>query len=252
MPYLRKDSINVSDAIQDIKHRTKRRQDSCARAFAKALIDNMPELEFWQFAPPDVEDRPETHLSLDRKLARQVWQTPIALNGHMIGHWLLDVYAGSASKIRHGNKWNEHHEFNYSANFKSGAVAINIENLPMPLMRHFRANSDAIRSICSRAKETLIPAKRRGASEYTRFVEMAAIQVADWAQSGTDADIRDAIDNLEDELMTAPIHEVRISTSDPSKIIVAFQAEEEGPIRQKRLALSTFISKVQGVFASSR
>jgi nitrate reductase NapAB chaperone NapD len=81
---------------------------------------------------------------------------------------------------------------------------------------------------------------------------MAAIQLAEWAQSGTDTGIRNAINNVEDKLMTLPIHEVRISTSDPSKIIVEFHAEEEGPIKQKRLALSTFIRKVQGVIASSR
>ena len=238
--YSRSDSISVTEAVEDIQRKTGKRRDSCARAFADAILENMPEIEFWQFAPPDPEDCAEAPMGLDIKLARQVWPTPIVSTGHTIAHWLKDVYAGSRSKVQVGNKWDEPCEFNYRATSSGTAVPERVSELPMPLMRNFRANTETIRSIRDHARGAVKPKGKKSENEYTPFVDEAVRQVSERVKSKSEDDMRAAIETFGLHYPTGEITEIRFNGD---RVLVEYETSSGSQTRD--FANSVFFRKVR-------
>ena len=91
MKHTRKNSTSILEAIEDIQKRTRKRigrqtekrWDTCARQFAKTLMDSYPDLMFWQNTPPDSEDLPKEKDDLVSEDVRQIWPKPITTDGHI-------------------------------------------------------------------------------------------------------------------------------------------------------------------------
>ena len=132
MKHTRKNSTSILEAVEDIQKktrkragkRTEKRWDTCARQFAKTLMGSYPDLMFWQNTPPDSEDLPKGKADLVPEDVRQVWPCPVKTRGHMIGSWLLDVYAGSRKAVQFGNQWDEPYDFHYEAAFQQASNAV--------------------------------------------------------------------------------------------------------------------------------
>ena len=154
--------MSISEAIEDIQQKTKRRtgkqiekrSDTCARQFAKALMDSYPDLMFWQNTPPDPEDLTNEKADLVPEVVRQIWPCPVKISGRTIGSWLLDVYPGSRKAVQFGNKLNEPYQFNYEDAFTNDRAHPEVADLPQPLMKHFRADLIVMKSICSAERHT--------------------------------------------------------------------------------------------------
>ena len=168
--YQREDSMSVAEAVEDIKKRTDKRQDSCARKFAEALMSLAPELAFWQNVPPDIEDLSSAQLAQVPELLRQAVSERHEMDARTIGPWIYDVYGGSKKKERYGNKWDDPYPFFYKGGFDNS-------QLPLPLMKDFRANRKLMLSICREAIGELNPRSPKSAHTSTEFVNNAAKQI---------------------------------------------------------------------------
>ena len=260
MNYKRDVSMSVSDAVEHIQRKTEKRQDSCARSFAHALAQSNPELTFWQNTPPDVEDLTAVQLTHVPQFVRQVWPSPCKTDGHIIGPWLLDVYAGSQKKVQHGNAWDESYPFNYESAFRSDPVPPEVADLPQPLMRNFRSDRTAMLSICSAAIESIKPRKRKTANIATQFLDNAARQVADTLPRGrksTHSEIENYLRSLSDSDLdwSPPIFEiVFVSANQPDSefgkpypydlVLVRWQGEEY-ETKSKTISLDRFARRVK-------
>ena len=248
----RENSMSIVEAVEDIQNRTNKRLDPCARQFAKSLMDSYPDLVFWQNTPPDVEDLTADQLIHVPEAVRQVWTEPIPLHGHMIGPWILDVYAGSKKAVQFGNKWDEPFEFHYEAKFADGPVPPEVANLPQPLMRNFRANKNAMRELCGQARAVLRPKKKKSKNVATEYVDEAAKQVAVAVNSDTTIDSLDVnIDeklerfNMERLELIGDIYHIMFADGgdDKTKIQINYERHEVNAsvIRKK----TTFIRKIR-------
>ena len=200
MKHTRKNSMSILEAIEDIQKKirrrigkqtekgTEKRKNTCARQFAQALMDAYPDLIFWQSTPPDPKDLTKEKADLVPEDVRQIWPCPVKTSGHMVGSWLLDVYAGSRKAVQFDNKWDAPYPFNYSAAFKGCPIPPEVDNLPQPLMRDFRADRNAIRALCNQAVDVLEPGKKKTEHVATKYVLQAALQVAYEVNADTDMD----------------------------------------------------------------
>jgi len=216
-------------------------------------MDSYPDLMFWQNTPPDSEDLPKEKADLVSEDVRQIWPKPITTDGHIIGPWILDVYAGSRKTVQFGNKWDAPYPFNYSAKFKDGPIPPEVDNLPQPLMRDFRADRNAILALCDQAARLLQPPKGKGVAVYTPYVDEAARIVAATGNENRDSalNLNDIINqkleifHLEasDCFFDGSIREIRFSDEEKNSIEVMYFLGEE--TRTKTLKKSTFIRKIR-------
>ena len=244
----RENSMSIVEAVENIQNGTKKRLDTCALQFAKTLMNSYPDLVFWQNTPPDVEDLTGEQLTHVPEIVRQVWTEPITLHGHMIGPWILDVYAGSRKAVQFGNKWDEPHPFNYRAAFPDGRVPPEVDELPQPLMRDFRANKDAMSELCKHARAVLRPRKKKGEHVATEYVLEAARQVAeavyrDITIDSQDANIDEKLERFDDGDIypTGPIDEIRFVDTTDIQIEFHLGSKPMSTIQKK----STFIRKIR-------
>ena len=257
--------MSILEAIEDIQKRTRnrigkqteKRLDTCARQFAQALMDSYPDLMFWQNTPPDPEDLPKEKADLVPETVRQACPCPVKTCGHMVGSWLLDVYAGSRKAVQFGNKWDAPYPFNYSAKFKDGPIPPEVANLPPPLMRDFRADRNAIRALCEQAARLLKPPKGKGPAVYTKYVDKAAMQVAVNVNKNRDSilNLSDIINqqlerfHSEDIYSDWPISEIRFSDKEKNSIEITYHLGRkiylDRAIKSKVLKKSGFIRKIR-------
>lgn len=246
----RENSMSIVEAVEDIRNRTNKRLDTCARQFAKTLMDSYPDLVFWQNTPPDAEDLTAAQLAHVPETVRQVWAEQISLHGHMIGPWILDVYAGSKKTVQFGNEWDEPFKFNYEAKFNGGRVPPEVANLPQPLMRDFRANKNAMRELCGQARAVLRPGKKKSQHVATDYVLEAARQVAVAVYSDTtidsqDVNIADKLELFDDDRidLMGDIYGIISVRTDITKIQINYEHHEvvTSVIRKK----TTFIRKIR-------
>ena len=244
----RRSSMSVAEAVENIMQRSNKARHICARAFAKNLIEQMPELEFWQFTPPDPIDQPDVNATLSKDQARQIWPVPVKLTGHFVGSWLKDVYAGSRAKARYGNTWDEPHKFNYFAVFRGDTTREWIKNLPLPLMRDFRANMKSMLAICETSKLEIAPKKSRSPNKCTPYIQEAIFQVSERAKSKSDYDIDAAIRSFEDDYARDPIHDIRFDSTNPSIVNIEYRPSEKSATKIKELRISTIRRRVRSRF----
>ncbi len=248
----RENSMSIVEAVEDIQNRTNKRLDTCARQFAKTLMDSYPDLVFWQNTPPDAEDLTSEQLTHVTEIVRLGLAEQITLHGHTIGPWILDVYPGSKKAVQFGNEWNEPFEFHYEVKFAGGRVPPEVANLPQPLMRDFRANKNAMRELCGQARDVLRPRKKKSKHMATHYIDEAARQVAVEVNSDTTLDSLDI--NIDEKLerfnadSLEPIGDIyRImfadSGADKTKIQIIYERHElpTKVIREK----TTFIRKIR-------
>lgn len=246
----RENSMSIVEAVEVIQNRTNERLDTCARQFAQTLMDSYPDLVFWQNTPPDAEDLTAEQLTHVPEIVRQVWTEPITTHGHMIGSWILDVYAGSRKAVQFGNKWDAPHEFNYEAKFSNGRVPPEVANLPQPLRRDFRANKNAMRELCGQARAVLKPKKKKSKHVATEYVLEAARQVAvavnnDKTIDSQDVNIYEKLERFNDDDIypDGSIHEIRFDSIDRTKMQIRYRLDSE--TRSKTTKKTTFIRKVR-------
>lgn len=263
MKHTRKDSMSILEAIEDIQKRTRnrigkqteKRLDTCARQFAKTLMDSYPDLMFWQNTPPDSKDLPKEKTDLVPEAVRQVWPCPVKTSGRIVGPWLLDVYAGSRKAVQFGNKWDEPYPFNYSAIFKDGPIPPEVDNLPQPLMRDFRADSNAIRALCTQAVDVLSPKKKKTEHVATPYILKAAFQVAE--KVNADIDMDSIVANIDEKLerfddgnleATGDIYDImfvhRDNNTDRTKIKIKYELDTE-VFKVTTLKKIVFIRKIR-------
>ncbi len=163
--------MSVSEAVEYIKIKTHNRQDTCARKFSETLMNVSPTLAFWQNVPPDLADLTSTQLTEVTELVRQTVCARHELDARTIGPWIYDVYAGSKKRDRYGNKWNDPYPYSYKGEFAD-------IQLPLPLMKDFRANKKLMLAVCTAAIGELAPRKPKGQHKNTAFVNDAVDQVA--------------------------------------------------------------------------
>ena len=263
MKHTRKNSMSILEAIEDIQKRTRnrigkqteKRLDTCARQFAQALMDSYPDLMFWQNTPPDPEDLPKEKTDLVPETVRQVWPCLVKTCGHMVGSWLLDVYAGSRKAVQFGNKWDAPYPFNYSAKFKDGPMPPEVDNLPQPLMRDFRADSNAIRALCTQAVDVLSPIKKKTEHVATPYILQAALQVAEEVNADIDMDsitanIDEKLERFDDGNLeaTGDIYDImfvhRDNNTHRTKIKIKYELDKE-VFKVTTLKRTVFIRKIR-------
>ncbi len=259
MKQSRENSMSIAEAVEDIQKNTKERRDRCARQFAKVLMETCPELKFWQRTPPDPKDLPKKKINLmpelERTLEWQVWPNPIWTDGHSLGPWLFDVYAGSRKAVQFGNKWGEPYEFNYSAVFKDGPIPPDVHDLPLPLMRDFRADRNAILALCAQAVDVLSPKKKKTEHVATPYILQAALQVAEevYKDIGMDsitANIYEKLERFDDGNLEAEgdIYGIMFvhgdNNIDRTKIKIKYELDAE-VFKVTTLKKSAFIRKIR-------
>ena len=251
--FQREDSISVSEAVEHIKKRTGKRRHSCARKFAEALMNLSPELAFWQNVPPDMKDlSPEQSAQITDFLRRAVSERHDT-DARIIGPWIYDVYGGSRKKGRCGNKWDDPYPYFYKDDFQKS-------QLPLPLMKDFRADRTIMKSICSAAIESISPRGRKTANIATWFLDNAAQQVAAKLSQGhvtTLSEIENRLRSLADtdRYWDPPITEIVFVSADQTKsdlgkaydydLIVVRWQDEVYETKSKTNSLDTFTRKVK-------
>ncbi len=248
--------MSVSEAVEDIKKKTNKRRDSCARKFAEALMSLAPELAFWQNVPPDVEDLSAAQLALVSVLLRQAVSERHEMDARTIGPWIYDVYGGSKKKERYGNKWDDPYPFFYKRGFDNS-------QLPLPLMKDFRANKKLMLSICSAAIGELNPRKPKRGHTGTAFVNKAAEQVASALHHRTDRQlsqrvIEDCLRQFIDDAggpWRRPISEINFVASADTKseleehysydVMVVTWTSGNFAIRSKVVSVEAFARKIR-------
>jgi len=253
--YQRQDSMSVSEAVEYVKKKTSKRQDTCARKFAEALMNMAPNLTFWQNVPPDLEDLTSAQLIEVTEFIRQAFSGRHDTDARIIGPWIYDVYAGSKKKERFGNQWNDPYPFFYKD--KVGAA-----RLPLPLMKDFRASKKLMLAICNAAVGELIPRKPKGKHRRTAFVNQAATQVALAMRAKTDRHlsqriIEDSLRKFDDNIegWSRPIHEIVFMHAADTKsnlgeqfrfdVIVVTWASKNYETASKVVSLDVFARKVR-------